>query len=196
MSAPFRVDDGNFKIPLLVKDGYRFPFSDKGDAASFEWVAKYSFDKSVTPRYRSMQALNKAYGTCYLVAIGDLDDRGEGLFEQELVYASLPVSRQEATGLAYTQQIVGTLSGSPVINEVTYNTSAYVLYEYFIGRPAPLRRAQFLFLSGNLVSIGGKPPVQGITAAQDSEISLYKGQIYQRRTMYVENQYTIPQPIG
>lgn len=180
--APFRVDDGNFNIPLIVKSGYRFPFSERGDTYSFEYVIRQRFDKSVIRRSPSMTPLTTALGVAYLVSVGDLEDDGDGLFAQELVYACVPSTRTESAGMVYSQQI---RSGFTAYN-LTFPTSVEVVYDYGIGILEKIVAPRY-FVGGQLLYRGDRPPALiGKIPVEDSEVTLYKGNIYQRKTCYFQ----------
>lgn len=195
--TPWRVNDGNWVNPLVVKDGYRFPFSDRGDTGSFEYVQVEHFDKSLLPRRASMTAIRTGYGTAYLTEVGDLEDQGDGIFEQQCVFSSVPNTRVEGASLNYTLQLKRATIGDaqehgflyPVnfeLAELTFTVSAEIQYEYFAFiRPQPLLKPRLALVFEAMYSIGGLPPSAGRVAAEDSEVTLYKGKIYCRRTPFV-----------
>lgn len=197
MSAPWRVDDGNWSNGLLVKTSYRWPFADRGDATSFEYVTTERVDKSQLPRRQSMDARLTGYGVAYLTEIGDLEDSGDGVWEQQCVYSSVPENRIEGASINYTLQLWRATIGDAQENgffynvnfelaELTFTVSAEIVYEYFANtRPQPLLKPRVALVFERLYSFGSVPPGVSRVVAEDSEVTLYKGKIYCRRTPVV-----------
>lgn len=201
--VPFRVNDGDFTIPLVIKDGYSFPFFDRGDPVSFEYRKTEHFDKGSIPRRPNvMDAIKTAFGAAYLVELGDLDDQGDGIFEQQSTWASIPATRTESGTICYTAQYTqASRDGQggnfyPVnfdIAEVTFPITADILFEYFANtKPEPFIKSRLISIFSLVYSIGGPPPPQGRTVAEDSDVTLYKGRIYCRRTPLVQVPTTKP----
>lgn len=195
--APFRVDDGNWKIAKTIKDGFRFPFFDRGDGRTFEYIRRQSFDRNFPPNQNVMDAVQTIGGIAYLVERGDWEDQGFGIYEQENVYTSIPATRSEGASINYTLQLKRATIGDAMdhgffynvnfeLAELTFTCSAEIVYEYFAStRPQPILKPRLELVFEAMYSIGGLPPTSGRVAAEDSEVTLYKGRIYQRRTPYV-----------
>lgn len=196
-AAPWRVNDGNWNIGLLVKDGYRWPFADRGDSQSFEYTTTERVDKSQLPRRTSMSARATGYGVAYLTEIGDLEDTGDGVWEQQCTYSSVPVKRIEGASINYTLQLWRATIGDAQehgffynvnfeLAELTFTYSAEIEYEYFaFNRPLALLKPRVALIFERMWYIGSVPPTQSRVVAEDSEVTLYKGKIYCRRTPYI-----------
>jgi hypothetical protein len=142
-----------------------------------------------------MQYVTTPLGTAYLVH----EDQPEytackGWLKFKRVYASLPITRQEGTSVVHSFQFYSTQPGydwtepppAPEVAEWPIMCSGYYLYEYFVNTwPEPLRAPKITSLFGALLMTNQVPPNTGTFVSKDSEISIYKGSIIERKTLYV-----------
>lgn len=197
MIVPFRVNDGDWRVAKTIKDEYRFPFFDRGDGRTFEYIRRQSFDRDFPPNQNVMDAVRTVGGIAYLVERGAWEDQGFGIYEQENVYSSIPAMRVEGASINYTLQLKRATIGDAMehgfpysvnfeLAELNFTCSADIVYEYFANtKPQPILKPRLELVFEAMYSIGGLPPEQGRVAAEDSDVSLYKGRIYCRRTPYV-----------
>lgn len=193
MSIPDQINDGNWRDPFISKVDISYPFSDQGDVISFEASCAILQDKVSyrTPNLGdqiTIPGMNGAFRG-YLVDPGQPSDAGNGLFSFMRVYASIPATRREPTTTAITVPI-GLLAGS-LIN-FTYTFAGYVEYEYALQPFQPLIALK-VFQIGNITYVirGDDQSTIGIPSAgpmlsDDSEVGIYKGSIYFRRSVYAE----------
>jgi len=210
MSTPNRVLVGTLSSVTFDGPG-RFvrPFQDRGDTQSFEWhIDCYQLAANFTPfqnaRFYSpgfvspvenMQYVTTSLGVAYLVH----EDQPEytackGWLKFRRVYASLPITRQEGTSVVHSFQFYSTSASydwenpppAPEVAEWPLVCSGYYLYEYFLSVwPEPLRAPKITSLFGFLLMTNQVPPNTGTFVSKDSEISIYKGSIIERKTLYV-----------
>lgn len=170
--VPYRVDDGNHKILLEIGRDINYPFTTRGDYLSFEYVLKYNIDKESYRGLAGMTRVGFPLGDAYFVDQSEIEDAGFGLCEFTRTFASLPLTRVEGESVSFTLN-VGTIIGPlSVVHGYAVTTTASVTYEYFLNTAPPVIRAPILYL--------GTLPEEIIV--QDSEIGLYKGKIYYRKT--------------
>jgi hypothetical protein len=110
------------------------------------------------------------------------------------VYASLPITRQEGTSVVHSFQFYSTSASydwenpppAPEVAEWPLVCTGYYLYEYFLSVwPEPLRAPKITSLFGFLLMTNQVPPNTGTFVSKDSELSIYKGSIIERKTLYV-----------
>lgn len=179
------IDDGDFTTTTAFKHDIRFPFSDRNDFVSFEYVVSYQVDKNHFVSLPSMSAQSTPRGTAYFVEQGDVRDVGDNLVEFDRVFASIPRNRIESASIVYTQQWWA-VSGDPEIVEASYTLNGRIVYEYFTYVPPALIRPRVILVSNTYLFVG--TPVQSSNAlviAEDSDVRIYKAGIYQRATSYV-----------
>lgn len=197
MSVPNGYDDGNFALAL--QNGcqeYTLPFFDKGDDKSFEIsvtrrVAAASFTR---PELMS-KIIHPKMGIAFLVEMTSPRAVGNGLIEWQETYASIPQTRYEASSIIYPMQFLSlstsydwdTVPAAPQVQELPVPMSCTVKYEYFIKKPEIQIAPRVAVLYNTVVAFGGWgtliPGKEYL--AQDAEISIYKGEIFQRRGVYI-----------
>jgi hypothetical protein len=155
--------------------------------------ARYYSPGFVSP-VENMQYVTTTLGTAYLVH----EDQPEytackGWLKFKRVYASLPITRQEGISVVHSFQFYSTQPGydwtepppAPEVAEWPLVCTGYYLYEYFLSYwPEPLRAPKITSLFGFLL-MTNIPPNTGTFVSKDSEISIYKGSIIERKTLYV-----------
>jgi hypothetical protein len=173
--APWRVDDGNHDILLETGRDLRFPFTERGDGDSFEYIIKYKQDKVAFRKLPLMTAMDFPLGKAYFVNQGDPTDDGFGQYEFTRTFASLPNTRTEGETVAWTLSIVTIVGPLSTQDNFAAVATADVVYEYFLNVKPDTIRAQRFYISGYL-------PERLLI--QDSEVSIYKGKIFQRKSYY------------
>lgn len=208
MSIPSVINDGNWNTIAggEMAGDYQFPFAGRGETnPAFKAVLKYRQDKSAyLPRPIMSTFLQFTLGRGYLTKLGNPRDVGCGVFEYEDTFSSLPETRYEPGSFPYTRQWWKAIADVDVdpskyfytvnydVEEQTFTVKARVVYEYFLNsEPAPLIKPRVFLLFGILNSIGGTPPEtdpSGNTfiVAEDSQVTIYEGRIYERRTIQVQ----------
>jgi len=210
MSTPNRVLVGTLSSVTFDGPG-RFvrPFQDRGDTQSFEWhIDCYQLAANFTPFQNSrfystgfvspvenMQYVTTALGVAYLVHEEQPEYTAcKGWLKFKRVYASLPITRQEGTSVVHSFQFYSTSASydwtepppAPEVAEWPLVCTGYYLYEYFLSYwPEPLRAPKITSLFGFLLMTNQVPPNTGTFVSKDSEISIYKGSIIERKTLYV-----------
>jgi hypothetical protein len=191
-----QVTDGSYRIAAQTgADEYTLPFSDVGDQISFEVKRIYRVDYNKFVRSKPMSQINSVYGKAYLVEEGPANPIGNGLLEFPRIYASVPQRRVEGSSYVYSVQFLSTNvsydpetpTPEPSVTEFPVTLSARIVYEYFIGRPAPLIAPRVAVIYGTVITFGGWGTLlyNQEYLAEDSEVSIYKGNIYQRRSIYI-----------
>jgi hypothetical protein len=72
------------------------------------------------------------------------------------------------------------------LEETTITVSAQFQYEYFLfNAPQPLLKSRAFIMFGKLYTINGQPVIGQRVVAEDSEVTIYESQIFQRKTPYV-----------
>jgi len=199
---PIRVNDGSHNVEIEIARDYVHPFFDRGDDQSFEVVVTYSIDKDFFRFKRKMSVIITPFGPAYLVEHGDAKDRGDNLFEYELTYASIPARRTEGASVSFTQQwwkaMTSTADGNKIANpskyfynvdfdieEQQFTVAGEIEYEYFTAKPAPLIRPRVYLLFGLLRYVNApNAGISGRIVVEDSEVGIYKGGIFFRKTVY------------
>lgn len=195
MATPRYVDDGNWRLKTPMSLVPELPFANKGDVQSFVMRATYRQDKEAYRRPSPMQQQRFDLGTGYLVDAPPARDIGNGLFEFEEVYASLPVNRIEPEAVQYTDQLLVSTSGSPPtyeIEEYSYLRAGYIAYEYSLNAPLPplIKYRAFVRGKGTQLTSQGRypsytlPTRPGYRIAEDSTIEQYMGRIFVRITPF------------
>lgn len=205
MAVPAYIDDGSYLTPRQVNsDQFSFPFLARGDAVSFELKRRYRVAATSYRRLALMQRINvpNGFGTAYLVEQSDPNEVANGILEYEVTYASVPKKRNEPTSVNYPIQFLKTQRSfsqgfqpeagdvaDAEVWELPITLAAMAVYEYFIKPPRALIAARIAVLGGTLVNYGNwGTAVAGQTIlAFDSETSLYKGGIIERRSIYITN---------
>lgn len=192
MSLPRQINDGDWSLPNVEMVDLSYPFSLQGDGVSFEATLKVTQDKLA---YRPAQIGDRitvpgVIGNsllAYLIDQGDPKDIGNGLFEIRRVYASIPQSRTEPSSTVLTIPI-GVQAGN-LIN-ITNTYAANVVYEYAL-QPFKVLTSLKAYQLGNITYIQPASdghtigiPNKGPYLADDSEVGIYKGAIYYRRSIY------------
>ncbi len=202
MSVPHVINDGNWNtLTPMSGDSIEFPFSDKGDNVTFKATIPYRQDKDAYRPRATMSVLRHALGTCYLTKLGTPRDIGNNIYEFEDEFSSVPIKRIEQGSLPYVRQWATeniTESGSSLqIDEVPFTLSAEFEFEYFRDKqPEPLIRPRVINIVGRPYAIGGfglqfslvGAPGNNRVVAEDSEVKIYEGRIYERRTPYIRLQ--------
>jgi len=197
MSVPSYINDGNYNVEQQVGcDEWQRPFSAVGDQRSFEVHRTYRVSE---PKYKAMRPMTRIKtreGFAYLVEESEASNIGLGILEFKRVFASVPQSRKEGTTIANTVQFLSTSVSydwttpppEPSVTEITGTTAGIAKYEYFLGLPEPLIAPRVAVLFGSVVQFGdwGNLQIGRYYPAEDSEVGIYKGGIYFRRTIYVK----------
>lgn len=192
MSIPSHINDGNWNLATISEVDLSYPFSDKGDVESWEASCLIMQSKLAyrTPRLADAITIPGVAGFAlrgYLVDPGVPSDMGNGLFRFNNVYASIPATRSEPTTTVITVPI-GIIDGT--IATFTYTFSGYVLYEYALSPFDPLISLKVFQLGSVIYVIRGDKnqtigiPPAGPWLADDSEVGIYKGPIFFRRSVY------------
>lgn len=200
MAVPNFIDDGNWSLLQRSEGGdIEFPFSEVGDNETWKQNLHYKIHRSAYRPRKSMTKVQGDLGFGYLTKLGDLSDCGCGLVEWKDRICSLPSSRIEPGTFSYTLQwwrVTAETNVDPSkyfydtnfdIEEQTFTVSADVQYEYFLNiQPPPLIKPRVFLLFGFLQTIGGTPILGNRLVAEDSQVSIYEGRIFERRTVYVK----------
>lgn len=198
MPVPSQIDDGNWKTRQPMSTDYSIPFSDVGDNDTFKAKVTYRQDKLSYRALPSMSVLSTPYGPAYLTKAGDTKDIGCGLYEFVDQFSSVPVKRTEYGSFTYTLQFYESVGESNVdpskyfytvtfdLEEQTFSTPCEIVYEYSINSPlTPLLKPRLIMLFGRLYFVGGIPLRGTKQVAEDSQVKIYEGRIFERRTIYV-----------
>ena len=210
MSTPNRVLVGTLSSVTFDGPGrFVLPFQDKGDTRTFEWhIDCYQLEVNYTPyttttiyntgfvkQLGQMQGVTTRLGDAYLVHEEQPEYTAcKGWLKFKRVYASIPITRQEGTSAVHSFQFYSTQPGydwespppAPEVAEWPIMCSGYYLYEYFVGQwPEPLRAPKITSIFGFLLMTNQVPPNTGTFVSKDSEISIYKSSIIERKTLYV-----------
>jgi len=203
MSAPYRIDDGNFAVEQQngsIKIAH--PLADKGDYTHITATIKRRVDVNDFDRTErtSLETISVTTGdaaspvTCYLVGMTEPDIPGAELLEWEETFANIPQTRKEPTSITYTQQFIlridnFDLSTTFEIGEFTDTWNATATYEYFlVGSPLPqLRAPSIQILAGRLVKRGGWTTFADgeSVLAEDSKVERYLGDIFVRKSIRI-----------
>lgn len=196
MPVPRIVDDGSKAVAYQVGASEKvLPFFDRGDPVSWEFRRKMRVQQDKYKRGVLMQQFNTEFGAAYLVEEGPASPIGLGLLEYEQTLASKPEKRTEYSTIVYSfafssQQLSYDWQEppeSPTLIENPWTVPCDVDYEYFLQRPPQITAPRLLIVFGSIIKVAGWGtfvPGQRI-AAEDSEITIYKGGIYQRKTPYI-----------
>jgi len=196
MSAPTRVDDGNFAV--IAQNGsitWENPLSDVGDFDHFIArvkkrvdVSSYTSGVSLTPG-TFVSGNGSLIG--YLVGLGTPGLVGNNLIEWEALYANVPANRVEPSSTVYTQQWLqqNVVSAELSIFEITNKRATNVLYEYYFkNTPLPVLIAPRLEQLENVIFAFGGWRIFNDgeqVLAEDSEHSRYLGDIFVRKSTYI-----------
>lgn len=193
-SVPRQINDGDWRLGNVESVDISYPFAQKGDGVSFEATLKITQDKLA---YRPLKlgdritipgvANNSLAG--YLVDPGTPRDIGNGLLEYRPVYASIPQKRVEPSSTVWTI-LLAIRDGNPITATNTF--PANVVYEYSLKPFAPHTSAKYIqvqdvfyLIKDSVTGYFGGLPKKGQYVSDDSEVGIYKGLIYYRRTPYV-----------
>lgn len=196
---PKEINDGDWTALQRSEGGsITFPFSDKGDNVSWQQQLHYKIDRqSYRPRAKMTQVQGDL-GQGYLTKLGDIRDTSCGLVEWEDTISALPVTRIESGTFPYTYQWWRAASETNVnpskyfynvtfdIEEQTFTVDADYVFEYFLLKPQPLIKPRVFLRFGVLLQIGGTPILGSRLVAEDSQVSIWQGGIYERRTPFVK----------
>lgn len=186
---PKFIDDGSFTS--AVQDGpdrWRYPFFDRGDQASFECLRSFVIREDQYSAPALMIGFITRLGLAYLVEEGETQDVEGGLVRVQRTLASVPQTRDEPATYVQTIQHARTVDSVNEIVETTATVSATVRYEYGLNPFRPLIAPKVSLVFGEFVYRGGltgtnKP--RDTDPLEDSEVGIYKGRIYYRRTIYL-----------
>lgn len=197
MAIPRQINDGNWNIPAIQGIEYSFPFSDKGDGSTFKAQCLKYADKNSYRALAPMSTMQFPYGLGYLTKLGETRDIGSGIYEFTDEYSSLPINRTEFGNFAFTSQWFKGATESGVdpnkyfyevsfdLEEQTFTVPCQYLYEYFLfQQPQPILKQRAYLLFGQMFEIQGGT-FNGLICAEDSQIKIYGGKIYERRTPFV-----------
>lgn len=196
MAIPRIVDDGSKAVAYQVGASEKIlPFSDRGDFVSWEFRRKMRVQQDKYKRGVKMQEFMTEFGSAYLVEEGPATPIGLGLLEYEQTLASKPVTRIEYSTIVYSfafssEQVSYDWESppeAPALIENPWTVPCEIQYEYFLTRPDVITAPRLLIIFGSIIKVGGWgtfAPGQRI-AAEDSQIEIYKGGIYVRRTPFI-----------
>ncbi|MFA7301865.1 MAG: hypothetical protein WC069_06165 [Candidatus Shapirobacteria bacterium] len=173
--AKFRVDDGKWDTLLELGYDIVYPFLDRGDYASFEYVVRYEQDKRAFRPLPGMSARTFPLGIGYFVEQGPITDKGFGICEFTRTFASIPFTRTEGESVSFSITIDTVVGPAAIRNELTVLATADVRYEYFLSKPEPIYAPRVY--SGNTT-------LPTLMIVQDSEVGIYKGRIYYRKSYF------------
>lgn len=184
MAVPFRCDDGDHDVLLETGRDISFPFFDRGDSQTFEYIIKYNQDKDAFRKAALMSRMAFPLGDGFLVEQGNPTDAGFGLYEFTRTYSAIPATRREGMTANLSISVPITFD---IVSTIDFITGAYMLFEYFPSKPQPLYKP--------IAYIFGLIP--DVIICQDSEIDIYKGGIYVRKTIVADksaliNRFTTP----
>ncbi len=174
MSIPYRVDDGDQKPILEYLADIIYPFSERGDYESFEYIIHCEQDKDAFRPMSGMTARNFPLGRAYFVEQGPINDVGFGKIEFTRTFASIPKERIEGESVSWTLTIFTPTGPTSVRTDFAALATADVKYEYFTTKPNPIFAPRYYF----------SVAVPRNIIVQDSEVGIYKGKIYYRKTYY------------
>lgn len=175
--VPIRVDDGDYSKVLETAGDISFPFSVRGDGESFEIPVKCNVDKRSFRREAIGTRRNFPQGYAYLVEHGNCADDGNGCYDYTKTYASVPKRRVEGETVTWNLRLVNTVGSAGIESNLSAIATADVVYEYFNNsKPDPIIAPRFYYI-GNFMELKQ-------VVVQDSEVGLYKGKIYYRKTYY------------
>lgn len=194
MAVPRQINDGNWNLPNIETVDLSYPFSLRGDGISFEATLKVTQDKFtyIPRRIGDQLTIPDVQGGAlrgFIVDQGDPKDIGNGLFEVRTVVASIPQNRIEPSSTTWTINL-----GIRDNNLVTATNSfpAEVHYEYGLSKFTPTTSAKviqdgrfFYAIKDSATGYIAGLPEKGNYLADDSEVGIYKGKIYFRRSVFV-----------
>lgn len=194
MSVPSQISDGNWNSLQYETINLSYPFADKGDGESVEAELTYTQDKSAysTPNLGNSITIPGINQRAYLINPGTPTDIGSNLYKFTRTYATLPVKRTEGSTVALTVPLIGKNVGDTrfSVESFTITYAADIVYEYFTKMPKPLIALNIFSLFGVIYVIKGSEgnvvglPPGGPYLAENSEVGVYKGKIYYRRSIY------------
>jgi len=196
MAVPIIVDDGDFDIPQQNgADEFSLPFFAQGDGLSWEVKRKMRVASASYVRPLLMRKVKTQFGDAYLVDVTDPSDVGNALVEWTETLASLPEPRTEGGSIAYSVQFLSTQAvynfedapAAPEVSEFGLTMACQFVFEYFIGLPPPLISPRVSVVNGTIFKVGdfGTFRAGERVIAEDSEVGIYKGGIYYRKTPYI-----------
>jgi hypothetical protein len=212
MPVPNFIYDGDMTI--ATQDGagtWVLPFEGVGDTQSFEYIAYFTqlaanylpLRNAIQPLggYEVMQTIVTARGTAYLVEESDINYIAPGLIRFKRRYVSLPVTRYEGNSFVYPIQFLSTTAtyvwdsppAEPTVAELPLTINGRIKYEYSLTKPDVIYAPKVAVVFGTTLTFGGWGAlVDGQEyAAFDSEISIYVGGIWQRKTQYFVNKAAV-----
>lgn len=190
------------------------PFQDRNDTQSFEFHAYFTqlaanYVPFVNPRntliafgstsptiayVENMTAYTTPLGTAYLVHEDEPSEvNNTGLLRFRRTFASMPGTRYEACEVAHSFQILSTTAGlgeagTNEVQEFQFTLQGYRKYEYFRETVPSIIQAPAVFVMFGAAYKKGGYPVANTPGtsyvSKDSVISIYKGQFYERMTLY------------
>lgn len=186
MAAVKYYDDGDWTIPRQHGPAlWRFPFSNKGDNVSFEYLVTYRIDAASYSPLQAMTKIRTPKGDAYLVEEGATRYIGNGILEWTRIFASVPVTRLEGTTIVFAWQFNKTVP--PSIAEVTRPMNGKLKSEYSLIELPQISAPSVAIVFDTTYYFGGFGFLRpGMTiAAQNSASRIYKGLIYVRETILI-----------
>jgi len=186
MAVPSIVDDGDFSEPMQNGgDEYTMPFYAKGDDVSWEITRKMRVASEYYVRPKLMQKVKTRFGNAYRVDMTDPSESGNSLVEWTETLASLPVKRIEGSTIVWALQFLD--SATPEVAEIPMTLTAEFEYEYFLTQPEPIIAPKVAIIAGQIAIFNNWGTFYGgqRIAAEDSDVGIYKGRIYYRKTPYI-----------
>jgi hypothetical protein len=186
---PSQVSDGNWSSLIEESRDMSFPFSDKGDFDTFEMTLKYKQAKEAYKKLPSLSTKQFPLGLTYLVQQGSPSDIGNGLWEFSRTFSMLPASRYEGATIAFPLKFIQTAGVLSFLASFSIVTSGEYHYEYFLTKPPTIIAPRFyvgvVVIPTGFGTFGIASGLPATLIAQDSEVGIYKGGIYYRKTPYI-----------
>ncbi len=173
--APWRLDDGDYSIAKEISRDMSFPFSAVGDNDSFEVKIREEVNKEDFKKLPLMSSRSfPGFGIAYFVDQGDPTDQGSGLYQYDRTWAMTPNTRIEYESASWTMSFITTGLTIAIQSNFQALTVADATYEYFNNVKPPVLIAPRFYFVGQ---------IPDVIQVQDSEIGIYKGKIYYRKTL-------------
>lgn len=179
------VTDGNYRVAMPVgMPIISFPFTERRDNRTFEYEIKYRILASF---YRGMQPMTRQkfpQGYAYLTFEGNQQDVGGGIMEFTRIFSALPLPGFELTTIIHSRQEI--IDNRLIETQDT--VPGFVKWEYSL-RPIPQIDAPRAveIAEGVFQTKGGfgtfTPGKQYL--AEDTEIGIWKGSIFYRKSVSI-----------
>ncbi len=214
-AAPGYFDDGNFTVGKQNgSPTYDFPFSYRGDFKTF--VATVTMRVAVgsyQPPASMGQRIFPNLGRGYLVDFTEPTMVGQGLLEYKLQYASVPLSGYPEYGsCSYTVQTytIGLSGSDDTLSGYNDTFNATYFFDYSLYKPldqilktrlilvpepdtGTFPGRQQINIVGSRLEIQTARGMSGLVLAQNTTSKIYRGQIFERLSVYIR--FVNPTPL-